>query len=1208
MRLKKLHVFLLLLALLAVVSALAVFHGLDTPRAQAASDTVTITDKTGSGLTNYPLQFGRPFIQGEIPNYPQVLIDGTPALTQADVKNRYPDGSVKFAIISVVIPSVAASGSVTLTFRDQASGNNTPLTAAQMLSSGYDFDAQMKLTSGTTLTADARQMLSDGSYTYWTSGPVATTILLADDSAARKYDLGWDSYRSFRPRFYATFWPATHQVQVRYVGENINSTTLENLNYDLSLTLGNASPATVYTQSAVDHSYLTRWTELFWEGSTPPQKVNIDYNVGYLAATHYFPNYDTTYTPSDTVINNLYTAWTKSAHAKINDNGGWVKGMGTTGDRPDLGLQTLWNTEWTYTGDWRNRAMSLNLADLASAGWPMEIREGDPSAKIDRGQTVSGLGLPYSPYAHPGQWIPSNFTGYSPPALATAGNPSASARGWGPDGAHQPDPFYAPYILTGDYFYLENLQFWAAKGAFMDCPGTNEWCKGPIGTQGIRDQVRGDAWLFRTRTNAAFATPDYQTGVRTFFNQMIDDAVALWEGKLGITDGHFVGTAGYNWGKGGGPGLHFWDSPLHYFGCYPTTAGGGCSVAEWMQGYLMMALGWATERGFPSDKVTSWLAYNYTSRFAAPGYNPFGILGVYYVHVKAATGIYFPTWGDVMNNTGTVIPTATNLSGFVNDYPTIFAGASSYAASEPGGSTMWNWVDTNIRQVNYKNYFHGSDQRWNVIPRTGPNATPLPPQPGPVTPPVTPPTAAPTVDLVAAPTDVSGGDPVQITWVSTNATSCIKSGFSGSGTAGTVFDNPTATVTYGITCTGPGGSASDTAVVTVEAPGTPPGPPGTTPPPSTTPPTTYVPPPPPPAAIVFPQGSAVHDVKITGEFTTTDTCGTMTHFGDTCRIVVTFAPTSPGYKTGTLTYGDLSLGDDRTISTQVYGQAVAGVTATLDNQGLAAAGTSSAAMTIIHSLGNGIREILSAIGGFFSRIALLFTGSSQTAAILGSDLTITFPAQKVGASGLPQIVTLVFTGYGVQANSVATEFGTPPTGTPAPMTPAPAATSTTTTTPSSSTGTTTTATTERLETAAQVNVRTGAGTTNSVLCRQGAGTSGTVVQGPITAGPYTWYQVNYDSGCDGWSASNYLVTPGTAVATPSTPSAPSTVSSGLSLGSTGSAVIALQQALARNGYFKGAITGYYGPLTQGAVRAFQATHGIEVVGNVGPQTRAALGI
>src|SRR3954449_10837654 len=120
-------------ALLSVILVMAFSFGVPSVVFAAPANTITITNKSGSAQINSPLQFGRPFIQGKIPNYPQVKIGGTPVPTQADVKNRYPDGSVKYAVIAVMIPSIPVSGSVTLSFQNQSSGNNTPLTRDQML-------------------------------------------------------------------------------------------------------------------------------------------------------------------------------------------------------------------------------------------------------------------------------------------------------------------------------------------------------------------------------------------------------------------------------------------------------------------------------------------------------------------------------------------------------------------------------------------------------------------------------------------------------------------------------------------------------------------------------------------------------------------------------------------------------------------------------------------------------------------------------------------------------------------------------------------------------------------------------------------------------------------------------------------------------------------------------------------------------------------
>ncbi len=56
----------------------------------------------------------------------------------------------------------------------------------------------------------------------------------------------------------------------------------------------------------------------------------------------------------------------------------------------------------------------------------------------------------------------------------------------------------------------------------------------------------------------------------------------------------------------------------------------------------------------------------------------------------------------------------------------------------------------------------------------------------------------------------------------------------------------------------------------------------------------------------------------------------------------------------------------------------------------------------------------------------------------------------------------------------------------------------------------------------------------------------------------------------------------------------------------GEAVREVQQRLRRLGYRAGAVDGIYGPLTAGAVRAFQQRSGLTIDGVVGPQTWAAL--
>lgn len=62
----------------------------------------------------------------------------------------------------------------------------------------------------------------------------------------------------------------------------------------------------------------------------------------------------------------------------------------------------------------------------------------------------------------------------------------------------------------------------------------------------------------------------------------------------------------------------------------------------------------------------------------------------------------------------------------------------------------------------------------------------------------------------------------------------------------------------------------------------------------------------------------------------------------------------------------------------------------------------------------------------------------------------------------------------------------------------------------------------------------------------------------------------------------------------------------LKIGSRGAAVTKLQIILTSEKIYSGPISGYYGRLTADAVKVFQAKYGLEIVGSVGPLTRAIL--
>jgi chitodextrinase len=208
-------------------------------------------------------------------------------------------------------------------------------------------------------------------------------------------------------------------------------------------------------------------------------------------------------------------------------------------------------------------------------------------------------------------------------------------------------------------------------------------------------------------------------------------------------------------------------------------------------------------------------------------------------------------------------------------------------------------------------------------------------------------------------------------------------------------------------------------------------------------------------------------------------------------------------------------------------------------------------------------------------------------------------------------------------------------------------------------------TSQRIQTTSNLNVRATASASGTLLGTQSLGSLGTIISGGTLADGLYWWNVNYDSGVDGYSAENYLAsytapsgggtTGGGTTGSPSTGSGSTGNTStggstGSSSGNTGGSTTSTggtstttctgstsspQVKLTRNLYrtIKGddvkilqnflisqnllsvdSNTGFFGPLTEKAVQAFQKAQGIVSSGNfwstgygmIGPTTRAKI--
>src|SRR5271167_3074987 len=227
---KRLPIAGVVLGVLLQASSPGVLVAATAAKTSPVINTVGISEPGGSAQANVPLSIPRFFRKGEIANYAQPTVNGNPAETwQCDVKNCWDDGSLKFAVVSLITPLISGKHTDAIGFannlnRDSGlqSGIATGyLKKTEMLDSAYDFEATIVLTGAVSHTISARAMLQAGTFRYWLQGPVVTAVIV-EDRDGRSFDVNTDGAQGspLHPIFEAWFYPQTHKVEVGFTIEN----------------------------------------------------------------------------------------------------------------------------------------------------------------------------------------------------------------------------------------------------------------------------------------------------------------------------------------------------------------------------------------------------------------------------------------------------------------------------------------------------------------------------------------------------------------------------------------------------------------------------------------------------------------------------------------------------------------------------------------------------------------------------------------------------------------------------------------------------------------------------------------------------------------------------------------------------------------------------------------------------------------------------
>ncbi len=556
-----------------------------TPAAPATGPIVTDVrfENTGSGKqTKVPVSFGQVFADGDVAASEQLtgkLADGSLVPLQMDVKTRYASKAVRHAVLSAVLPALQtgqtlAMGIAKATTAPAASA----LTPAKLAAAGFSAKVSLKI-DGQQYAAAAEDLLKAGSGASWLSGAVANEWLLVAPLKNASGAIHPHLVARFAVRAYA----GLDKAKVDVVIENnwAYEAGPRNFTYDADIQVGGAS---VYTKAGLNHYHHARWKKTFWWGGAP--QVHVKHNIAYLIASKQVPNYDQSAAPSSTALAQVRTAFAGAVTEPM-QRGMAVAYMPQTGGRPDIGLLPGWAVTYLLSMDKDAKAATLGAADLAGS-WSAHFRD----KKTDR--VVSLVDYPYmTVLGRQGDTLNPVTKKYEsfPACGGTCETPLTA------DSAHEPNFAYLPYLVTGDNYYLEELQFWAMFNMFQANPGYRDNVKGLLKA----DQVRGQAWGLRTLAEAAAITPDadpLKAQFDTFLSNNLD-----WYNSTYSNSSKSANTLGAITD----------DNAMVY--------NSGTGLAPWQDDFFTMAVGRADELGFAKARpLLRWKANFPVGRMVGAGY------------------------------------------------------------------------------------------------------------------------------------------------------------------------------------------------------------------------------------------------------------------------------------------------------------------------------------------------------------------------------------------------------------------------------------------------------------------------------------------------------------------------------------------------------------------------------------------------------------
>lgn len=544
---------------------------------------VMVRNVTGRSCHEAPITFGQPLRRGDVKRSQTIVADlgGRVLPTQVAFKARNPDGSARHAIITVQVPCSALGSGERLALvavpKPRIKARATNVTIAQVLRAGFRANVKLDVT-GKPWSLAARPLLKDvirrggcsraGTLCRrWLSGPIVSEWIVGGpvrDAQGQPHPhlAAYFAIRAYGPA-------PVRRIRVDVIVENdwAYQRNPRNYKYDASIGVGGKL---VYRIRSLNHYRQARWHKVFWWGRADPLYAAL--NSNYLQESGAVPRYETTNSPE----NLLSRVRQSCAPMQPCDQ---TPKMGNTGAQAAIGPLPRWSSIYVlHTGYRAYRWMLANSDALGAYGIHYRSKSTGQPVSVDRHPCLTLL-----PAAEVARCpAPPHRDDRPPPCHGDCASPLI------PDESHHPAPAYVAYMVTGDWYYMQELAFWADWVVFWTNPAYRDYSAGLI----HRTQVRGQAWALRTLGDAAYILPD-TFSLKRYFNTVVENNIRWYNRRY--TDNPDANK------------LHLLAN--YYAIVYPNHGQPRTGIATWQMSFFEWSLGNLVEEGFKGARqLRNWFA------------------------------------------------------------------------------------------------------------------------------------------------------------------------------------------------------------------------------------------------------------------------------------------------------------------------------------------------------------------------------------------------------------------------------------------------------------------------------------------------------------------------------------------------------------------------------------------------------------------------